>query len=128
MPLEPVVYRWESYPEYVACLQYSRCLGRIFGSLPRRTLRQAMPKLTRAAVLIANGIAGAHAEIDSGEGMPRTERERFRNIGLGSIVVSRDGLRALRDQGVGSRADLAAAFELLERVEVGLRTRPLPVV
>ena len=31
---EPETYTWETLPEYIAAMQYSRCVGRILRSLP----------------------------------------------------------------------------------------------
>ncbi len=128
MASSPTVYAWEHFPEYIATQQYSRCLGRIFGSLPRRAQRRFAKPLTRAAMLMAMCIVGAHADQPPppARGPTREDRENFREIGLQAVDASRDGLRILKDAGLGSRADLAAATELLERVEDGLRRRTLP--
>jgi hypothetical protein len=120
------MYAWESYPEYMALQQFSRCLGRILSSLPQRHQRRSARILFPAAVFMAQGIAGAHAELRPGEQMPLAEREQFRSIGLESLTVSRARLLRLKSRSLGSRPDLLVALELLERVESGLRTRPLP--
>jgi hypothetical protein len=120
------MYTWESYPEYIALQQFSRCLGRILCSLPRRHQRRSGRILLPAAVFMAQGIAGAHAELRPGEEMALSEREQFRSIGLESLDASRERLLRLRSRSLGSQADLLVALELLERVEAGLRTRPLP--
>jgi hypothetical protein len=120
------MYAWERYPEYVALQQFSRCLGRILSSLPRRHQRRSGRILFPAAVFMAQGIAGAHAELRPGEEMPLAEREQFRSIGLESLTVSRERLLRLKSRSLGSQPELLVALELLERVESGLRTRPLP--
>jgi hypothetical protein len=120
------MYVWESYPEYVALQQFNRCLGRILTSLPRRHQRRSGRILFPAAVFMAQGIAGAHAELGPGEELPLADREQFRTIGLESLTVSRDRLLRLKKRSLGSQPDVLAALELLERVESGLRTRPLP--
>jgi hypothetical protein len=120
------MYAWESYPEYVALQQFSRCLGRILSSLPRRHQRRSGRILLPAAVFMGQGIAGAHAELAPGEDMPLADREHFRTIGLESLLVTRDRLTRLKERKLGSRGDVLAALELLERVEAGLRSRPLP--
>jgi hypothetical protein len=120
------MYAWESYPEYMALQQFSRCLGRILSSLPRRHQRRSARILFPAAVFMAQGIAGAHAELTPGEEMPLAEREQFRSMGLESLTASRARLLGLKARSLGSQPDLLVALELLERVESGLRTRPLP--
>jgi hypothetical protein len=120
------MYVWESYPEYMALQQFSRCLGRILSSLPRRHQRRSARVLFPAAVFMAQGIAGAHAELRPGEDMPLAEREQFRSMGLESLTASRARLLGLKARSLGSQPDLLVALELLERVESGLRTRPLP--
>jgi hypothetical protein len=120
------MYAWESYPEYMALQQFSRCLGRILSSLPRRHQRRSARILFPAAVFMAQGIAGAHAELRPGEEMPLAEREQFRSMGLESLTASRARLLRLKSRSLGSQPDLLVALELLERVESGLRTRPLP--
>lgn len=120
------MYAWESYPEYVALQQFSRCLGRILASLPRRHQRRSGRVLLPAAVFMGQGIAGAHAELAPGEDIPLEDRERFQAIGLESLLVTRERLLRLKNRSLGSQADLLAALELLERVEAGLRSRPLP--
>jgi hypothetical protein len=116
---------WESYPEYIALQQYGRCLGGVLSSAPRHVRRRAGPPLIRAAVLISTSIALAHMEV-GGDGAPDGEgREEFRRTALECVELSRHGLAtiALRV----SRPHLTAALELLERVEAGVRERPLPI-
>jgi hypothetical protein len=120
------LYAWERYPEYLALNQYSRCLGRLLVTLPRRVERRVARTLIRGAILIGEGIVGAHASVPAEASLSREERKAFRDAGLESIAASRDGLRLLKEERLGSQPDLLAALELLERVESGLRTRPLP--
>jgi hypothetical protein len=118
-------YSWESYPEYIALQQYGRCLGAVLSSAPPRLRRIAAPPLIRAAVLISTSIALAHMEGD-GDGAPDHEvRDEFRRTALECLELSRCGLTAIARR--VSRPHLTAAFELLERVEAGLRERPLPL-
>jgi hypothetical protein len=126
MKPDTILYPWESFPEYIATQQYSRCMGRIIASLPKSARRRAQKPLVECAVLIAQGIAGAHAETPSAQAYTRSDREVFRDAALASLSVSRMCLNALRGEGHGSPADMFAALELLERVESGLRSRPLP--
>jgi hypothetical protein len=104
------IYVWETYPEYIATQQYSRCLGRVLVT----------------AILIAQGIAGAHAEDGNDEPMPLEDRAQFREAGLAMIAMSREALELFRANRHGDAASVTAALELLERAEHGLRTRPLP--
>jgi hypothetical protein len=119
-------YAWESYPEYVALQQFSRCLGRILASLPGRQRRRDGGILVPAAVFMAQGIAGAHADSGPDEVVRVEDREEFRQIGLESAKLSRDLLVRIKTRRRVSRPDVLAALELLERVESGLSTRPIP--
>lgn len=121
MDRDGVVYRWECLPEYIATQQYSRCLGRIFASLPRRVRRRAVGPMTRAALLIGNGIAGFNAELQPDESLTEAERETFREAALAGIECSREGLQMLGQVPRASRSDLLMADELLERIESGVR-------
>jgi hypothetical protein len=118
-------YAWERYPENIALQQYSRCLGRVVASLPRRLRRIMTKPLIQAATLSGIGLAGAHAELKPGESS-RAEREEFLQLAFTSIEHSRKGLLLLKEARKGDAAGLTAALELLERVEAGLRARPLP--
>ncbi len=120
------LYRWENYPEYEAAMQYGRCLGRILSSMQRNERKQARKPLVMRAIGMANGIAGAHAEVGSDQPLPREDREAFRSVGLKAVAATRDCLLDVRRRAAANAADLAAAIELLERVEEGLRNRPLP--
>lgn len=115
-----ILYSWERRPEYVATQQYSRCLGRIFSSLPRRVRRRVTRPMTGAAVLIAQGIAGFNAELPPSEHFSARDREAFRRQALEGVRASRAGLESLRNVRRVSRADLTAAEELIERIEEGV--------
>lgn len=120
------IYAWESLPEYLATQQYSRCLGRLFRSLPRRVRRRVVRPMTGAAVLIAQGIAGFNADLPPSELLSAREREAFRARALTGIRASREGLEALARVRRVSRPDLLVADELLERIEGSLRTAEAP--
>lgn len=120
------IYGWESLPEYVALQQYGRCLGRIFRSLSWRRRRTAIPILTGAALLMAQGIAGFNAELPPDERITAGEREVFRQGALAGLRESRDGLEELAGERRVSRPDILVAQELLERIEAGLRGREAP--
>lgn len=122
----PVVYVWESYPEYHAAQQFSRCLGRILASLPKRLGRKLARPMVQAAILIAHGIAGAHAEVDDDASYTLAVREEMRTCGLQALAACRSTLITMKDERTGDRANVLAALELLERVEHGMRERPLP--
>lgn len=126
MDTDERVYRWESYPEYEAAMQYGRCLGRILTSMRKKERKQARKPLVMLAIGMANGIAGAHAECPADRSLPRADREQFRSVGLKAVAATRDCLLDVRRRQAASAPDLAAAMELLERVEHGLRTRPIP--
>lgn len=123
---QEAVYRWETLPEYVATQQYSRCLGRIFRSLPRRVRGKVLEPMTGAAILMSQGIAGFNAEVPPSERMTAGEREAFRRRALMGIRWSRRGLALLKDVRRVSRPDLTAAGELLERIESGVRSAEAP--
>jgi hypothetical protein len=119
-------YHWERYPEYLALQQFSRCLGRVLASLPVRQRLRNGRILVPAAVFMAQGIAGAHADTGPEDALPPECRERFRQVGLESAQLSKVFLTHLKERRRVSRPDLLAALELLERVESGLATRPVP--
>jgi hypothetical protein len=121
-----VVSPWESFPESLAAPQSARCLGRILASLPRRLNRLVVLSLAEAAILIAHGIAGAHADVRPGNPQCHREREELRETGLCAIAASRKLLQVLEKDRIVSRSNVAAALELLERVQYGLASRPLP--
>lgn len=126
MPASPVAYTWEEFPEYQATQQLSRCIGRILVSLPRGTRRAIGRTLVRAPMLIAQGIAGASADMPAGEVMTINERETFRRGALAGIHVLRDALRVLKAERLGSIPDLLAALELVDRIESWVSRRMLP--
>ena len=122
----PVVYVWESYPEYRAAQQFSRCLGRIFASLPKQLRLKLQRPMTQAAILIAHGIAGAHAEVDDDAAYTHAVREEMRTCGLQALGACRATLVTMKEERTGDRANVLAALELLERIEHGMKERPLP--
>jgi hypothetical protein len=119
---EKALYDWETLPEYLATQQYARCLGRIFRSLPRRIRRGAEWPMTRAAILISQGIAGFNAEPGPEERLTARERELFREGALEGIAASREGLDLLGEVRRVSRPDILVARELLERIEESIRS------
>lgn len=121
-----IVYRWERLPEYVATQQYGRCLGRIFRSLPWGLRRRLTRRMTGAAMLIAQGIAGFNAELPPDETMSDGEREAFRAQALAGLRASREALDLLGRAPRVSRPDLFVAGELLERIESSVRAARLP--
>lgn len=123
---QEAVYRWETLPEYVATQQYSRCLGRIFRSLPRRVRRKVVEPMTGAAILMSQGIAGFNADVPPSQSLTTGEREAFRRRALTGIRWSREGLELLEGVRRASRPDLLAAAELLERIESGVRSAETP--
>ncbi|HEX2167958.1 MAG TPA: hypothetical protein VHG09_12060 [Longimicrobiales bacterium] len=126
MATPDVIYAWEELPEYRCTQQLGRCVGRILASLPAHYRRKLGRTLIRGSVLIAQGIAGANAEMPPGDDLTPEERQTFRSSCLASIEVCRDALRLLRSQRVGSLPDIMVALELLERIETGVEGRALP--
>lgn len=120
------IYSWENLPEYIALQQYSRCLGRIFRSLSWRRRRRAIPTMTGAAILMAQGIAGFNADLPPGETITAREREVFRKGALVGLRDSREGLEKLAAARKVSRPDILVARELLERIESGIRGAETP--
>ena len=126
MAAHDIAYRWEDLPEYRCTQQLGRCIGRILVTLPRRYRRELGRVLIRGSIHIAQGIAGANAEMPSEDDLPREDREKFRSGCLASIEVCSDVLRLLLSQKAGSVPDILVALELLERIDAGVRQRALP--
>lgn len=126
MAAHDIAYRWEDLPEYRCTQQLGRCVGRILVTLPRRYRRELGRVLIRGSVHIAQGIAGANAEMPPDDDLSREDREKFRRGCLASVEICRDALRLLLSQKVGSVPDILVALELLERIEAGVRQRALP--
>lgn len=120
-----VRYRWEDLPEYVAAQEYSRCLGRILASLPELLSRRATGPLTRAAVELGAGIAGANAELPPGEELAPAERAMFRARGLAGLRRSRRKLRRLKRWRLGDGHELRRALELLDQIESWIEAGPM---
>ncbi|MBR9988613.1 MAG: hypothetical protein KFH98_02600 [Gemmatimonadetes bacterium] len=121
-----ITYTWEDLPEYRCTQQLGRCVGRIVVSMPPRYRLKLGRMLIRGSVLIAQGIAGANADMPPDDELSPAEREAFRNGCLGSVEVCRDALRLMRSQRIGSVPDILVALELLDRIEAGVRRRVLP--
>ena len=121
-----IIYAWEELPEYRCTQQLGRCIGRILMSLPIHYRRRLGRTLIRGSVLIAQGIAGANAEMPPEVDLTTAEREAFRSGSIGAIAICRDALRVLRQEGVGRLPDILVALELLDRIESSVRTRTLP--
>jgi hypothetical protein len=118
-----VRYEWESLPEYIATQEYSRCLGRIIKSLPRRA-RLAVPPLTLAAVRLGTGIAGCNAEMPPGQELSPEERASFRSQSMEGLETSRRRIRRLQRRRLGDRAEIRHALELLDRIERWIQAGP----
>ncbi|HSJ33160.1 MAG TPA: hypothetical protein VK933_17085 [Longimicrobiales bacterium] len=126
MAAHDIAYQWEDLPEYRCTQQLGRCIGRILVTLPRRYRRELGRVLIRGSIHIAQGIAGANAEMPPEDDLPREDREKFRSGCLASIEICRDVLRLLLSQKSGSVPDILVALELLERIDAGVRQRALP--
>lgn len=124
---EPAVYSWETLPEYVTTQQYTRILGRIIRTLPRRTRKRWARPLTAGAVLIGTGIVIMNADVAPEERVREADYEEFRRRSLFGLRWSRLALRVLRRARRVDRPALLAAGELLERIEAGVRAmEPTP--
>lgn len=121
-----VVYRWEELPEYRCTQQLGRCIGRILVSLPGRYRWKLGRMLIRGSTLIAQGIAGANAEMPPDDDLTTAEREAFRSGCLASVEVCRDALRLLKTQRIGSQPNIIVSLELLDRIEASVKHRVLP--
>lgn len=119
---EPDTYTWEALPEYIATMQYSRCLGRILRSLPRRVRKRWTEPLTCAAVVMGRGIVVLNADLPPGDRPSIEDQEMFRHSSLVALRWSRRALRVLRRARRVDRGQILAAAELLERVEAGVRS------
>lgn len=120
-----IEYSWERLPEYEATQTYSKCLGRIIASLPRRVARKVARPLTLDAIRLATGIAGCNADAPPGAELSVEERAMFRNQGLEGLDASRGRMRKLLDRGVGDAAEIRSAIELLDRIETWINAGPV---
>jgi hypothetical protein len=111
-----VVYTWEELPEYRWTQQLGRCIGRILVSMPRHYRTKLGRTLVRAPMLIAQGIAGANADMPPGDDLTADQREAFRGGCLAAVDICRDALRLLKSHRLGSLPDVLVALELLERI------------
>lgn len=116
--MEATVYSWERLPEYIATQEYSRCLGRVLASLPRRAARKFTDPLTLAAIQLAGGIVACHADLPPDVELSSEERAEFRRKGLRGLRESRRRLRKFRRRRLGDQAELERALSLLDRVEM----------
>lgn len=120
-----IEYSWERLPEYEATQTYSKCLGRIIASLPRRVARKVARALTLDAIRLATGIAGCNADAPPGAELSVEERVMFRDQGLEGLDASRRRMRKLLDRGVGDAAEIRRAVELLDRIEKWINAGPV---
>jgi len=120
-------YAWESYGEYVALQQFSRCLGAVLASAPKKLARRASRPLIRTATRTSVMFSVAHAEEPPdprNARLPHDVRVQARQLALDGADVLRQLLMTL--EGQVSAPHYTAALELLERFEQGVRERPLP--
>lgn len=116
-----IEYSWERLPEALAAQEYSRCLGRILASLPRRIARKAVQPLTAAAVQLGAGIVGLNLDVPPGEEEPSPEdRAEFRRQALEALEESRRGMQRFRARRHGDQDEVTRALELLDRTEMWL--------
>lgn len=120
-----ITYSWERLPEYEATQTYSKCLGRVIASLPRRVARKVVRPLTLDAIRLATGIAGANADVPPGEELSAEERALFRAQGLEGLQASRRRMEKFLDRGVGDADEVRAALELLDRIEKWINAGPV---
>jgi hypothetical protein len=126
-PGEPMdmEYSWERLPEYEATQTYSKCLGRIIASLPRRVARKVVRPLTLDAIRLATGIAGCNADVPpGGEELTVEERVMFRDQALEGLRASRRRMEKLLHRRVGDTAEVRTALHLLDRIENWINAGP----
>lgn len=114
------IYAFEMLEVYHVTNQLARVLGGIMVSLPDRKKR-VVKRLARAAILLAQGIAGGNAEMPPDEDLSPAERLRFLELSAGSVTRIRCTLLELRRQRCGNQGLIGAGLELLERIEAGLQ-------
>ena len=114
-----IEYSWERLPEVIASQEYSRCLGRVFASLPDRIARKTVGPLTRAAVRLGTGIVACNLDIPPGEEDLRPEEQaEFRRDAIEALHESRRRIQRLRKRRHGDPDELVRALELLDRTEM----------
>lgn len=111
-------YSWERLPEVLASQEYSRCLGRIFASLPERIARKSVGPLTTAAVQMGASIVGCNLDTPPGEDLSPEERAEFRRDALEALEASREWIQRLRKRRHGDQDEVRRALELLDRTEM----------
>lgn len=118
--MERIEYSWERLPEVLASQEYSRCLGRIFASLPKRIARKTIAPLTQAAVQMGASIVGCNLDTPPGEELSPEEVAEFRRDALDALRASRQGIQRLRRRRHGDQDEVLRALELLDRTEMWL--------
>jgi hypothetical protein len=121
MARSDIIYSWEKLPEYRAAQQLGRTTGRVLMSLPRRLRWIIGRTLIRGPALIAQGIAGANADMPPGETLSEEERETFRRTSLQAVGICREAFRLLKSERIGSIPDVMVGMALLDRIERALR-------
>ena len=117
--MERIEYSWERLPEVIASQEYSRCLGRIFASLPERVARTSIHPLTAAAVRLGTGIVACNLDVPPGEeDLPPEEQAEFRRDALEALHESRRRIQRFRKRRQGDQEEVTRALELLDRTEM----------
>ncbi len=116
--MERMEYSWEQLPEVLASQEYSRCLGRIIDSLPKRVARKRIGPLTAAAVQMGASIVGCNLDTPPGEELSPEERAEFRRDALEALHVCRHEIQWLRDRRHGDQDEVLRALKLLDRTEM----------
>lgn len=117
--MERIEYSWERLPEVIASQEYSRCLGRLFASLPRRVARKSIEPLTRAAVRLGAGIVACNLDVPPGEeDLPPEDQAEFRRDAMEALQESRRAIQRFRRRRHGDPDEIARALELLDRTEM----------
>lgn len=117
--MERIEYSWERLPEVIASQEYSRCLGRIFSSLPERVARKSIHPLTAAAVRLGTGIVACNLDVPPGEeDLPLEEQAELRRDALEALHESRRRIQRFRKRRQGDQNEVTRALELLDRTEM----------
>jgi hypothetical protein len=108
----------DDHPALQVTHQYSRCIERVLAALPRTMQRQAGPTLILA---IARMRAGIVAPVGARPGGTiALASAACHDAGRAAVQESGTVLELMRRERLGSRADVLAALELLERIETAL--------